>query len=38
MLSSPNILFIKDVIQISTEQLDGVIFLLNSLFNRFFFS
>lgn len=37
MLSSPNILFIKDVVQISTEQLDGVIFLLNSLFNRFFF-
>lgn len=36
MLSSPNILFIKDVVQISTEQLDGVVFLLNSLFNRFF--
>lgn len=36
MLSSANILFIKSVVQISTEQLGGVISLLDSLFNRFF--
>lgn len=36
MLSSANILFIKDVVQISTEQLGGVLLLLNSLFNIFF--
>lgn len=36
MLSSANILFIKDVVQISTEQLGGVIPLLNSLFSHFF--
>lgn len=36
MLSRANILFIKDVVQISAEQLGGVISLLNSLFNRCF--
>lgn len=36
MLSSANILFIKDAVQTSTEQLGVVISPLNSLFNKFF--
>lgn len=36
MLSSANILFIKDAIQTSTEQLGVVISPLNTLFNQFF--
>lgn len=36
MLSSANILFIKDAVQTSTERLGVVISPLNSLFNKFF--